>query len=70
MGYPNWNGLVKYELWQNFSIEKKLTNDKNEDSSYKMHSVSKQNKKYLTASTNDYITLWKPSSLNFIAFKT
>ena len=48
-------------------------NDKIEDSSYKMHSVSKQNKnakKYLTASTNDYITLWKPSSLNFIAFKT
>ena len=44
MGYPNWNGLVKYELWQNFSIEKKLTNDKSEDSSYKMHSVSKQNK--------------------------
>ena len=27
-------------------------------------------KKYLTASTNDYITLWKLSSLNFIAFKT
>ena len=60
MGYPNWNGLVKYELWQNFSTENKLANDKSEDSSYKMHSVSKQNKnakKYLTASTNDYITL-------------
>ena len=60
MGYSNWNGFVKYDLWQNFYIEKKLTNDKSEDSSYKMHSVSKQNKsakKYLTASTNDYITL-------------
>ena len=64
--YPKWNGFVKYELWQNFYIEKKLTNDKSEDSSYKMHSVSKQNKnakKYLTASTNDYITLWKPSKV-------
>ena len=64
MGYSNWNGFVKYELWQNFYIEKKLTDNKSEDPSYKMHSVSKQNKnakKYLTASTNDYITLWKPS---------
>ena len=46
------------DLW---NIEKKLTNDKSEDSSYKMHSVSIRNKnakKYLTASTNDHITLW------------
>ena len=39
MGYPNWNGSVKYD----FFIEKKLPN-KSEDSSYKTHSVSKQNK--------------------------